>query len=177
MADSPRRGFTLASFILALLGAGVAAALAAVYLTSPLDDPTLSSQVAVQASAGDAVFATLVAAALSTLVIVSLYASWRPFLRIAVRLACAALMAIAGIYAALSFDPASADLQSRFGVYAHGEGRDVLLGLFAPWVERMATLSWLYAACGVSLLALTLVVALASRRERNRQPRSVARAT
>ena len=49
MADSPRRGFTLASLILALLAAGVAAALAAVYLTSPLDDPTLSSQVAVQA--------------------------------------------------------------------------------------------------------------------------------
>ena len=176
MADSPRRGVTLASLILALLAAGVAAALAAVYLTSPLDDPTLSSRVAVQASAADAVFAALVAAALSALVVVSLYA-WRPLLRVAVRLACAALMAIAGIFAALSLDPASADLQSRFGVYAHGEGRDVLLGLFAPWVERLATLAWLYAACGASLLALTLVVALASRRERNRQPRRVARAT
>jgi hypothetical protein len=176
MADSPRRGFTLASLILALLAAGVAAALAAVYLTSPLDDPMLSSQVAVQASAGDAVFAALVAAALSALVIVSLYA-WRPSLRVAVRLTCAALMAIAGIFAALSLDPASADVQSRFGVYAHGEGRDVLLGLFAPWVERMATLSWLYAACGASLLALTLVAALVSHRRDGQQARSVVRAT
>ncbi len=177
MADSPRRGFTLASLILALLAAGVAAALAAVYLTSPLDDPTLSSQVAVQASAGDAVFATLVAAALSVLVIVSLYASWRASLRVGVRLACAVLMAIAGIFTALSLDPASADLQARFGVYAHGEGRDVLLGLFAPWVERMATLSWLYAACGASLLALTLVAALVSHRRHGQQARSVVRAT
>jgi hypothetical protein len=130
----------------------------------------------VQASAGDAVFAALVAAALSALVIVSLYA-WRPSLRVAVRLACAALMAIAGIFAALSLDPASADLQSRFGVYAHGEGRDVLLGLFAPWVERMATLSWLYTACGASLLALTLIAALVSHRRHGQQARSVVRAT
>jgi hypothetical protein len=176
MADSPRRGFTLASLILALLAAGVAAALAAVYLTSPLDDTTLSSQVAVQASAGDAVFAALVAAALSALVIVSLYAPWRPVLQLAARLACAALMAIAGIFAALSLDPASADLQSRFGVYAHGDGREVLLGLFTPWVERMATLSWLYAACGAAFLALTLVAALAAHRQHDRQARSVARA-
>jgi hypothetical protein len=174
MADSPRHGVTLASLILALLAVGVAVALAAVYLASPLKDPTLSSQVAVQASAGDAVFAALVAAALSALVIVSLYASWRPSRKVAVRLACATLMAIAGVFAALSLDPASADLQSRFGVYAHGEGRDLLLGMFTPWVERMATLSWLYAACGAALLALTLVAALASR-QHQRQARSLAR--
>lgn len=174
MADSPRRGFTLASLVLALLAAGVAAALAAVYLTSPLDDPTLSAQVAVQASAGDAVFAALVAVALSALVIASLYASRRPRARRAVRLACAALMTAGGLLAALTLDPESLDLQSRFGVYAHGEGRDVLLGLFTPWVERMATLSWLYAACGAALLALTLVAALASR-QHERQERGLAR--
>ena len=138
------------------------------------DDPTLSAQVAVQASAGDAVFAALVTAGLSALVVVSLYASWQPRLQLAVRFTCAALMTAAGLLAALALDPASADLQSRFGVYAHGEGRDVLLGLFTPWVERMATLSWLYAACGAALLALTLVAALASR-EHERRARSLAR--
>ena len=173
MADSPRHGFILASLILALLAAGAAAALAAVYLTSPLDDPTLSAQVAVQASAGDAVFAALVAAALSALAVASLYVSWRPRLRLAVRLTCAALMTVAGLFAALALDPASADLQSRFGVYAHGEGRDLLLGLFTPWVERMAALSWLYAACGAALLALTLVAALASHRQHGQQPHGV----
>ncbi len=177
MADSPRHGITLASLILALLAVGVAVALAAVYIASPLDDPTLSAQVAVQASVGDAVFAALVAAALSALVIASLHASWRPRLRVAVRLTCPALMTVAGLLAALTLDPASPDLQARFGVYAHGEGRDLLLGLFTPWVERMAALSWLYAACGASLLTLTLVITLASRRERHRQPRNVARAT
>jgi hypothetical protein len=173
MADSPRRGFTLASLILALLAAGVAAALAVVYLTSPLDDPTLPAQVAVQASAGDAVFAALVAAALSALAAASLYASWRPRVRLSVRLACAALMTAAGLLAALALDPASAGLQSRFGVYAHGEGQGVLLGLFTPWVERMAALSWLYAACGAALLALTLVAALALNRQRGQQPQGV----
>jgi len=174
MADSPRRGFTLASLILALLAAGVAAAPAAVYLTSPLDDPTLSAQIAVQASAGDAVFAALVAAALSALIVASLYATWRSHVRLTVRLTCAALMTAAGLFAALALDPTSADLQARFGVYAHGEGRDVLLSLFTPWVERMATLSWLYAACGAALLVLTLVVALKSQ-QRERRAGHVAR--
>jgi hypothetical protein len=177
MADSPRRGFTLASLVLALGAAGLAAALAAVYLTSPLDDPTLSAQVPVQASAGDAVLAALVAAALSAIAVASLYASWRPRVRLAVRFICAALMTVAGLLAALTLDPASSDLQARFGVYAHGEGRDLLLGLFTPWVERMAMLSWLYAACGAALLALTLVDALASRRQHARQAQGVVRAT
>ena len=176
MADSPRRGFTLVSLILALLPAGVAAALAVVYLTSPLDDPTLSAQVAVQASAGDAVFTALVAAALSALAVASLYASWRPRVCLGVRLGCAALMTAAGLLAALTLDPASADLQARFGVYAHGEGRDLLLGLFTPWIDRMAALSWLYAACGAALLALTLVAALASHRQHARQARGIVRA-
>jgi hypothetical protein len=83
-------------------------------------------------------------------------------------------MTAGGLLAALTLDPESLDLQSRFGVYPHGEGRDVLLGLFTPWVERMATLSWLYAACGAALLALTLVAALASR-QHERQARSLAR--
>ncbi len=116
------------------------------------------------------------AAALSALVIVSLYASWRSGVRVAVRLACAGLMTAAGLAAALTLDPASADLQSRFGIYAHGEGRELLLALFTPWVERMAALSWLYAACGAALLVLAAVAALASRRARSRQPRSVVRA-
>ena len=42
MADSPRRGFTLTVLLLALLAGGVAAALALTYLSSPLDDETLS---------------------------------------------------------------------------------------------------------------------------------------
>jgi hypothetical protein len=130
----------------------------------------------VQASAGDAVFAALVAAALSALAVASLYASWRPRLRLAVRLTCAALMTAAGLFAALTLDPASADMHARFGVYAHGEGRDLLLGLFMPWIDRMAALSWLYAACGAALLALTLVAALASHRQHARQARGVVRA-
>ena len=175
MADSPRRGFTLASLVLALLAAGVAVALAAVYLTSPLNEASLSTAGVVDRSAGEAVFAVVVAAALSTLAVASLYASWRSRVRVTVRLACAALMTAAGLFAALALDPASADLQSRFGVYAHGEGRDLLLGLFTPWVERMATLSWVYAACGAALLALALVAALASP-ERERRAGHVARA-
>jgi len=174
MADSPRRGFTLPMLLFALLAAGVAAALALSYLTSPLDDETLSSAATVQSSAGDAVFAALVAAALSALVIASLYASWRPRVRLVVRLACAGLMTAAGLVAALTLDPANADLQARFGVSAHGEGREVLLGLSTPWVERMAALSWLYAACGAALLVLAAVTALAARRERSQQTRSVA---
>jgi hypothetical protein len=176
MADSPRRGFTLASLVLALVAAGVAAALAAVYLTSPLDDPTLSAQVAVQTSAGDVVLAALVAVALSAISVASLYAAWRRRVRLAVRFTCAALMAAAGLLAALTLDPASANLQSRFGVYAHGEGRDQLLGLFTPWVDRMAMLSWIYAACGLALLALTLLAILMSQRQHGRQSRGVVRA-
>ena len=177
MADSPRRGFTLTVLLIALLAAGVAAALALTYLASPLDDETLpSAAVAVQSSAGDAVFAALVAAALSALVIASLYAAWRPGVRALVCLTGAGLMTAAGLAAVLALDPASADLRSRFGIYAHGEGREVLLALFTPWVERMAALAWLYAACGAALFVLAVVAALASRRARGRQPRSVARA-
>ena len=174
MSDSPRRGFTLITLVLALLAIGVAAALAITFLTSPLDEASLSTAGVVERSAGEAVFAALAAALLSGLVIASLYASWRPSVRVAVRLACAGLITIAGLAAALTLDPASASLQARFGVYAHGEGREVLLSLFTPWVERLATLAWLYAACGAALLVLAVVAALASRRVRGRQPRSVA---
>jgi len=163
MSDSTRRSYTLVTLVLALLAAGVAAALALTFVTSPLNDETLSSAVAVQSSVGDAVFAALVAAALSALVIASLYASWRPAVRLGVRLAAAGLMTAAGIVSALTLDPASASLQARFKIYAHGEGRAVLLRLFTPWVERLAALSWLYAACGVGLLLVTVMVALQSR--------------
>ena len=50
----------------------------------------------------------------------------------------------------------------------------MLLSLFTPWVERLATLAWLYAACGAVLLVVAALAALASRRVRGRQPRGVA---
>ncbi len=167
MSDSPRRGFTLITLVLALLAAGVAAALAITFLTSPLDEASLSTAGVVDRSAGEAVFAAIAAALLTGLVIASLYASWRPSVRVAARLACAGLITIAGVAAALALDPASASLQARFGVYAHGEGREVLLSLFTPWVERLATLAWLYAACGAVLLLVTALAALASRARRH----------
>ena len=125
-----------------------------------------------QASAGDAVFAALVAAALSALAIATLYVSWRPGLRVAVRLACAALMTAAGLFAALTLNPASGDLQSRFRASTHTvRAGTCCLRLFTPWVERMAALSWFYAACGAALLALTVVAALVSYRQHGQQAR------
>ena len=163
MSDSTQRSYTLVTLVLALLAAGVAVASTFTYLTSPLDDRTLSPAVAVQSSVGDAAFAALVAAALSALVVASLCASWGPVVRLGVRLAAACLMIGTGIVSALTLDPASAGLQARFMIYAHGEGRAVSLRLFTPWVERLATLSWLYAACGVGLLLVTGMVAIQSR--------------
>jgi len=167
MSDSPRRGFTVVTLVLALLAAGVAVALTITFLASPLDEASLSTAGVVDQSAGDAVFAALVAALLSALVIASLYASWRPAARLALRLAAAGLITVAGVAAARTLDPASARLQARFMIYAHGEGREVLLGLFTPWVERLATLAWLYAVCGVGLLLVTALAVLASRARRH----------
>ena len=43
----------------------------------------------------------------------------------------------------------------------------MLLSLFTPWDERLATLAWLYAACGAGLLLVTALAALASRARRH----------
>jgi len=175
MSDSTRRSFTAASLVLAIIAAAVAAVLALESLTSPLNDATLSSSVAIQSSAGDAVLAALVATALSALAITSLVASWSQPVRLSVRLAAAVIMTAAGCIAALMLDPASASLQARFMVYPHGEGMAARLHLFTPWIERLAALSWVYAACGAGLLLVTVVGAVASRSGvRRRHPRSVA---
>jgi hypothetical protein len=176
MSDSTRTGFTLVTLVLALLAAGVAAVLALTFLTSPLDDQTLSSAVAVESLAGDAVFVAMVAAALSALVIAGLFASWRPSVRLAVRFGAAGLMTAIGITAALTLDPASASLQARFMVYPHAEGGTQLLRLFTPWIERLAALSWVYTACGTGLLIFTVLGVLASLGARRRHSRTAARA-
>lgn len=163
MLDPVKRRYALVSIAIALLAAAAAALAALVYMTSPLDDETLSSAVAVQSSVGDAVFVVLVAASLCTLVIVSLFASWRWSVRLAVRFAAAGLMTGIGVLAGLMLDPASTGLQARFMVLPHAEGGLLRLRVFTPWIDRLAALSWAYAACGAGLLLLTALVTLTSR--------------
>ena len=163
MSDPARRVVAGASIVLAAVAAAIAAAMAWEFVISPLNDQTLSSASVIQSSSGDAIFVALVAAGLSALVIASVVASWSDRLRHGVRVAAAGVMTIAGCASALLLDPASASLQARFMVYPHSEGGTVTVRLFTPWIERLSTLSWLYAACGAGM-ALTAVVAIALNR-------------
>jgi hypothetical protein len=163
MSDSARRVVAGASVVLAAVGAIIAAAIAWEFVTSPLNDDTLSSASAIQSFSGDAVFVALVAAGLSALVIASVAASWSDPVRLGVRVAAAGVMAIAGCASALLLDPASASLQARFMVYPHNEGMTIMAQLFTPWIERLSALSWLYAACGAGIVLTTVAAVVLSR--------------
>ncbi len=176
MSDSAKRIVAGASIVLAAVAAAIAAAMAWEFLTSPLNDDTLSSASAIQSFSGDAIFVALVAAGLSALVIASALAAWSDRLRLVVRLAAGSIMALAGCASALVLDPASASLQARFMVYPHGEGVTVTARLFTFWIERLSTLSWLYTACAAGIV-LTTVVAIVLSRGTLRRHRSCSAAT
>jgi hypothetical protein len=164
MSDPMKRRFTLVSLAFALLAVAAACVAAFVYMTSPLDDETFSSAVAVQSFVGGAVFVVFAAAALCALVIDSLFATWRRTVRLGVRFAAAGLMTAVGVLAGVMLDPASAGLQERFMVLPDAEGGLLRLRAFTPWIDRLAALSWAYAACGAALVLVTTLVVFAPRR-------------
>jgi hypothetical protein len=162
----PRRIAAIATVVLAVAGAVIAAAALWAFVSSPLDDPTLSASAAVQSSSGDAAFLAFVAVTVCALVIASHAASWTNRTRILVRTLAGAVMVAVGVAAGLLLAPSSEGLQARFMVYPHGEGMAARAHAFTTWIEQLSFYSWAYAACGAAILVAMLVVALRAQRRR-----------
>lgn len=155
MSASPQRFLARLSAVAAVLAMASALAAAWQFLHSPFGKMSPADLYA-----ADAVFWALVAVALGALVIASLLASWRERARLGVRLAAGCVMAAAGCAVALLLDPSSLRLQDWLGLQSLREQDALGTVVFAPWVERLAALSWVYAACGVAVVLSTLVLAL-----------------
>jgi hypothetical protein len=155
MSASAQRYLAGFSGVAAAVAAGSALAAAWEFLHSPFGQMS-----APDLYAADAVFWALVAVALCALVIASLLASWQERVRLGVRLAVGCVMAVSGCAVALLLDPASLRLQDWLGLQNLREQNDLHTDFFAPWVERLAALSWVYAGCGVAVVLSTIVLAL-----------------
>ena len=138
-----------------------------VFVRSPLSDPSLTPSAAVQNGSADALFLTLVGAAVCVLAIASVAATWSTRRHLLVRSLAGVGATVGGAAAALTLDPQSESLQARFMIYLHGDGPVALGHQFTVWIQQLSALSWAYAACGAGVLAAALVataVCVAGRR-------------